>query len=63
VFVDFKGSTATRSAQNALSQLQQHSCFMRVLGSYPTITQSAPVDFPSAHMTPLASPRPLFVRT
>lgn len=62
VYIDFQGSTASRSAQNALSQLQEHSSFMRVLGSYPTIhTCRTPKTKQTGAMTALASPTPIFV--
>lgn len=59
VYIDFQGSTASRSAQNALSQLQEHSSFMRVLGSYPTFHTCMTKQ--TGPRTPLASPTPIFV--
>lgn len=53
VFIDFQGSLADRAAQNALTQLQQVSSFMRVLGSYPTVDISRITKTSTGEVTPL----------
>lgn len=57
VFIDFEGSLASRQTQNALSQLQEQSSFLRVLGSYPTIDTSQIVSKATGLRKGLASPR------
>ena len=38
-YVDFKGSLADATSQNALRHLQEIAPFLRVLGSYPADTE------------------------